>query len=92
MPREAIAIREVERAVSRPVAMDIMRELFPRWGINTEKARLVMFGTTESIPTTHSTLHKEVKPQRLFNDLTVQIEVEENYAEYGPAYQPYKEK
>ena len=92
MPREAIAIREVERAVSRPVAMDIMRELFPRWGINTEKARLVMFGTTESIPTTHSTLHKEAKPQRLFNDLNVQIEVEENYAEYGPAYQPYKEK
>ena len=62
MPREAIAIREVERAVSRPVAMDIMRELFPRWGINTEKARLVMFGTTESIPR-HTPLYTK-KPNR----------------------------
>lgn len=93
MPREAIAIREVERAVSRPIAFAIIRELFPRWGIdNHEKASLRMFGTTDSLPTTHSTLHKEAKPQRLFNDLAVSIEVDENYVEYGAGYQPYKEK
>ena len=92
MPREAIAIREVERAVSRPIAFDVLRELLPRWGLDKDKVKLIMFGTTDTIPLTHSSLHKEAKPHRLFNDLSVVIEVDENYAEYGPAYQPYKEK
>lgn len=92
MPREAIAIREVERAVSRPIAFDVLRELFPRWGIDVEKTKIYMFGTTDTVPLTHSSLHKEQKPHRLFNDLSISIEVDENYAEYGPAYQPYKDK
>lgn len=92
MPREAIAIREVERAVSRPIAFDILRELFPRWGIDKEKAKIYMFGSTDTVPMTHSTLQREAKPQRLFNDLSITVEVDENYAEYAPAYQPYREK
>lgn len=92
MPREAIAIREVERAVSRPIAFDILRELFPRWGMDKDNVKIYMFGTTETVPMTHSSLHSEHKPHRLFNDLSVTIEVDENYAEYGPAYQPYKDK
>lgn len=92
MPREAIAIREVERAISRPIAFDILRELFPRWGIDKDKAKIYMFGSTDTVPMTHSSLHHENKPQRLFNDLSITVEVDENYAEYGPAYQPYKEK
>ena len=92
MPREAIAIREVERAISRPIAFDILRELFPRWGMDKDKVKIYMFGSTDTVPLTHSTLEKETKPHRLFNDFSVTIEVDENYAEYGPAYQPYKEK
>lgn len=92
MPREAIAIREVERAISRPIAFDILRELLPRWGMDKDKVKIYMYGSTDTVPLTHSSLHKEVKPHRLFNDLSIAIEVDENYAEYGPAYQPYKEK
>jgi len=92
MPTEAIEIREVERAVSRPIAMDVIRELFPRWRIPASAAKVLMPGDTETIPMTHSSLHVEEKPHRLFNDLAARIELEENYVEYGAAYQPYKEK
>lgn len=92
MPLEAIEIREVERAVSRPIAMDVIRELFPRWRIPAGQAKIFMPGDTEAIPLTHSTLHPEDKPHRLFNDLAARIEMSETYVEYGPAYQPYKEK
>lgn len=92
MPSEIVPIREVERAVSRPIALHVIRELFPRWGMKADQTRLVMLGTTETIPTTHSTIHKELLPQRLFNDLQVTIEVEEDYIEYGAPYQPYMSK
>lgn len=92
MPVEIVPIKEVERAISRPIAFDIIRELIPRWRMDPEKVKIVMFGSTESIPTTHSTIHKESKPHRLFNDLNIKIEVDENYVEYGSPYQPYKDK
>lgn len=92
MPRVSIPIKEVERAITRPVAMAVIRELFPRWSMDVDKCRLMMYGSTESIPTTGSTLHKEALPHRLFNDLTVLIEVDENYANYEAPYLPFREK
>lgn len=92
MPTEAIEIREVERAITRVIAIDIIRELFPRWRIPANAAKVFMPGDTESIPMTHSSLHPEDLPHRLFNDLAARIELTENYVEYGSPFQPYKDK
>lgn len=91
MPVEAVPIIEVERTISRPIAMSVVRDLFSRWGYNGDQVKVIMFGSTESIPLNKSTLQDEGKVQRLFNDDTVKIEVDENYVDYGAPYQPYKD-
>ena len=91
MPVEAVPIIEVERTISRPIAMSVVRDLFSRWGYNGDQVKVIMFGTTESIPLNKSTLQDGGKVQRLFNDDTVKIEVDENYVDYGAPYQPYKD-
>lgn len=88
MPRFAFPISEVQRSVSRPVAFEIIRKLIPIWGFNPEGMRVTMFGETESIPMTHSSLDPEPVINRLQTDKDVKMSIVETYSQNTGPYQP----
>ena len=92
MPQFPVEILEVQRSVTRPLVQEIVSRLLPLWGVAIKDTRISMFGETEVLPVTNSTLDPDPQLNRLFSDQKVEIEVEEDYSEHsGPRQLLYRE-
>lgn len=92
MPQFPVEIPEVQRSVTRPLVQEVVSRLLPIWGISVKDTRVNMFGETEVLPLTNSTLDPDPQLNRLFSDQKVEIEAEENYSEYSsPKQMLYQE-
>lgn len=83
MASHVYPIPEVHRSVTRPVTMDIIREVLQMTGLKPDQFRTKMVGYSESVPVPGSTLDDkdDLSPNRLSTDEKLTLEVKEEDVE-----------
>ena len=79
MASHVYPIPEVHRSVTRPVTMDIIREVLQITGLKPDQFRTKMVGYAESVPVPGSTLDDkdDTRPNRVSSDEKLVLEVKE---------------
>lgn len=83
MASHVYPIPEVHRSVTRPVTMDVIREVLEMTGLKPEKFRTKMLGYSDAVPVPGSTLDDkdDTTPNRLSTDEKLVLEVKEEDVE-----------